>query len=172
MGLDARPPPGTTVPPARDHRSLPAAANSNRLRRLSVNTDERSPDRSNNCGRIEMMNPVATALLLSMTSPETLCDIYSALASIAPDPRQRAAPFEGPAGVTSKPPTEPSKITALGSISPPRLARSRSKTTDHLTCIVHQACVDATVSSTQALNGSQTNAPLLRFISNDQCGGE
>jgi diguanylate cyclase (GGDEF)-like protein/PAS domain S-box-containing protein len=50
-------------------------------------------------GTIEMMNPVATALLLSMTSPEALRDIYSALASIAPDLRQRVARFEGQAGV-------------------------------------------------------------------------
>jgi len=49
-------------------------------------------------GAIEMMNPVATALLLSMTASETLRNIYSALASIAPDLERRVARFEGQAG--------------------------------------------------------------------------
>ena len=49
-------------------------------------------------GAIEMMNPVATALLLSMTASETLRNIYSALASIAPDLERRVARFEGRAG--------------------------------------------------------------------------
>jgi diguanylate cyclase (GGDEF)-like protein/PAS domain S-box-containing protein len=49
-------------------------------------------------GTIEMMNPAATALLLSMTSSETLQDIYSALASIAPELGRRVAKFEGQAG--------------------------------------------------------------------------
>jgi diguanylate cyclase (GGDEF)-like protein/PAS domain S-box-containing protein len=49
-------------------------------------------------GTIEMMNPVAAALLLSMTSAESLQDIYSALAPIAPDLRNPITEFAGPAG--------------------------------------------------------------------------
>ena len=49
-------------------------------------------------GTVEMMNPVASALLLSMKSADTLGDIYSALASIAPNLRQRVIQFSGPAG--------------------------------------------------------------------------
>ena len=49
-------------------------------------------------GTVEMMNPVASALLQSMKSAETLGDIYSALASIAPDLRQRVIQFSGRAG--------------------------------------------------------------------------
>lgn len=49
-------------------------------------------------GTVEMMNPVATALLLSMKPAETLSDFYAALASIAPDLRQRVVQFCGRAG--------------------------------------------------------------------------
>ena len=49
-------------------------------------------------GTIEMMNPVATALLMSMNPAGTLEDIYSALASVAPDLRRRVAQFDGLAG--------------------------------------------------------------------------
>jgi len=49
-------------------------------------------------GTVEMMNPVATALLLSMKPADTLSDFYAALASIAPDLRQRVVQFCGGAG--------------------------------------------------------------------------
>jgi diguanylate cyclase (GGDEF)-like protein/PAS domain S-box-containing protein len=46
-------------------------------------------------GTVEMMNPVAAALLLSMNSADTLGDIYSSLASITPDLQQQMAQFGG-----------------------------------------------------------------------------
>lgn len=49
-------------------------------------------------GAVEMMNPVASALLLSIGSADELQDIYSALASVAPDLRRWVAQFAGPAG--------------------------------------------------------------------------
>jgi len=49
-------------------------------------------------GAVEMMNPVAAACLLSIASADTLQDIYSALAPIAPELRERVARFAGPAG--------------------------------------------------------------------------
>jgi len=49
-------------------------------------------------GIVEMMNPVATALLLSMKPADTLGDIYAALSSIAPDLRQRVLQFCGRTG--------------------------------------------------------------------------
>jgi diguanylate cyclase (GGDEF)-like protein/PAS domain S-box-containing protein len=44
-------------------------------------------------GIVEMMNPVASALLLSMNPAGTMLDIYTELASVAPDLRQRVAAF-------------------------------------------------------------------------------
>jgi diguanylate cyclase (GGDEF)-like protein/PAS domain S-box-containing protein len=49
-------------------------------------------------GTVEMINPVAAALLLSLKPADPLGDIYSALASIAPDLRQRVVEFAGCAG--------------------------------------------------------------------------
>ncbi|MBB5331691.1 sensor domain-containing diguanylate cyclase [Tunturiibacter gelidoferens] len=49
-------------------------------------------------GTVDMMNPVASALLASITTSDTLLDIFSALTPIAPDLRQRVARFAGPAG--------------------------------------------------------------------------
>jgi diguanylate cyclase (GGDEF)-like protein/PAS domain S-box-containing protein len=49
-------------------------------------------------GKVEMMNPVASALLLSIKSADTLGDIYSALETIAPDLRERVIQFSGHAG--------------------------------------------------------------------------
>jgi diguanylate cyclase (GGDEF)-like protein/PAS domain S-box-containing protein len=49
-------------------------------------------------GRVEMMNPVAAACLLSITLPDTLQNIYLALASIAPDLGQQVSSFVAPAG--------------------------------------------------------------------------
>ena len=49
-------------------------------------------------GAVDMMNPVASALLASITTADTLLDIFSALTPIAPDLRQRVAGFAGPVG--------------------------------------------------------------------------
>jgi diguanylate cyclase (GGDEF)-like protein/PAS domain S-box-containing protein len=49
-------------------------------------------------GTVAMMNAAASALLLAVTPADTLGDIYSALASIAPDLRRRVAQFAKPAG--------------------------------------------------------------------------
>ena len=49
-------------------------------------------------GTVEMMNAVASALLLSMNSSDTLGDIYSSLAPIAPGLRQQVAQFGRLAG--------------------------------------------------------------------------
>jgi diguanylate cyclase (GGDEF)-like protein/PAS domain S-box-containing protein len=49
-------------------------------------------------GTVDMMNPVASALLLSVTPTETLQNIYPALALVVPDLHQRVALFVGPAG--------------------------------------------------------------------------
>jgi diguanylate cyclase (GGDEF)-like protein/PAS domain S-box-containing protein len=50
-------------------------------------------------GRIEMMNPVASALLLSIGSAETLDDIYTALAPLAPELGNWVAGFAGRDGI-------------------------------------------------------------------------
>jgi PAS domain-containing protein len=49
-------------------------------------------------GTVEMMNPVALALLLSIDQAGTMENIYSALAFVAPDLRQQVARFAGSAG--------------------------------------------------------------------------
>jgi diguanylate cyclase (GGDEF)-like protein/PAS domain S-box-containing protein len=49
-------------------------------------------------GTVDMMNPVASALLLSMAPADTLQDIYGALAPLVSDLRQRVAGFAGPTG--------------------------------------------------------------------------
>jgi hypothetical protein len=49
-------------------------------------------------GTVDMMNPVASALLLSLTPTKTLQNLYPALASLVPDLHQQAALFVGPAG--------------------------------------------------------------------------
>jgi diguanylate cyclase (GGDEF)-like protein/PAS domain S-box-containing protein len=50
-------------------------------------------------GRVEMMNPVASALLLSIGSAETLDDIYTALAPVAPELGNWVARFVGRDGI-------------------------------------------------------------------------
>ncbi len=49
-------------------------------------------------GRVDLINPVASALLLSIASDASLNDIYLALAPIVPDLRQRVAAFGERAG--------------------------------------------------------------------------
>jgi diguanylate cyclase (GGDEF)-like protein/PAS domain S-box-containing protein len=49
-------------------------------------------------GTVDMMNPVASALLLSITPTETLQNVYPALALVVPDLRQRVVLFAGPSG--------------------------------------------------------------------------
>jgi diguanylate cyclase (GGDEF)-like protein/PAS domain S-box-containing protein len=49
-------------------------------------------------GAVEMMNPVAAGLLLSMESAGTLQDLYLALSPIAPDLHLRIEKFTAPAG--------------------------------------------------------------------------
>jgi diguanylate cyclase (GGDEF)-like protein/PAS domain S-box-containing protein len=49
-------------------------------------------------GTVDMMNPVASALLLSITPTETLQNFYPALALVVPDLRQRVVLFAGPSG--------------------------------------------------------------------------
>jgi diguanylate cyclase (GGDEF)-like protein/PAS domain S-box-containing protein len=49
-------------------------------------------------GSVEMMNPIAAACLLSLSSADTLQDIYSSLASIAPELQQLVTHFDEPAG--------------------------------------------------------------------------
>jgi diguanylate cyclase (GGDEF)-like protein/PAS domain S-box-containing protein len=49
-------------------------------------------------GTVEMMNPAASSILLSMNSADTLQDIYLALAPIAPKLRQLVTEFAGTAG--------------------------------------------------------------------------
>ncbi len=49
-------------------------------------------------GTVELMNPVAVALLLSIAPAQPLRDIYAALAILMPDLGQRVALFTGPAG--------------------------------------------------------------------------
>ena len=50
-------------------------------------------------GTVEMMNPIAAALLQSLASADTLQNIYSSLAPIAPDLRTRVSSFSGPTGI-------------------------------------------------------------------------
>jgi diguanylate cyclase (GGDEF)-like protein/PAS domain S-box-containing protein len=50
-------------------------------------------------GTVDMMNPVASALLLSITPTETLQNVYPALALVVPDLRQRVVLFAGPSGM-------------------------------------------------------------------------
>jgi diguanylate cyclase (GGDEF)-like protein/PAS domain S-box-containing protein len=50
-------------------------------------------------GAVELMNPVASALLLSLTPDTKLDDIYGALAPIAPGLRQQVMEFAGEAGL-------------------------------------------------------------------------
>ncbi len=50
-------------------------------------------------GTVGMINPVASALLLSMTPAETLQNIYPALAPLVPDLPEAVARFAGPAGI-------------------------------------------------------------------------
>jgi diguanylate cyclase (GGDEF)-like protein/PAS domain S-box-containing protein len=49
-------------------------------------------------GAVEMMNPVAAALLQSIMPADTLEDIYASLAPIVPDLRNRVSSFQGPGG--------------------------------------------------------------------------
>jgi diguanylate cyclase (GGDEF)-like protein/PAS domain S-box-containing protein len=50
-------------------------------------------------GAVDLMNPVATALLLSMSPTDTLANIYAALAPMVPELRELVARFAGPAGI-------------------------------------------------------------------------
>jgi diguanylate cyclase (GGDEF)-like protein/PAS domain S-box-containing protein len=50
-------------------------------------------------GTVEMMNPIASALLQSLASADTLQNIYSSLATIAPDLSTRVSSFSGPTGI-------------------------------------------------------------------------
>ena len=49
-------------------------------------------------GTVDMMNPVASALLMAITPAHTLQNIYSALALLVPDLDHQLAQFAGPAG--------------------------------------------------------------------------
>ena len=49
-------------------------------------------------GRVDLINPVASALLLSIATDASLHDMYLALAPIAPDLRQRVAAFGARSG--------------------------------------------------------------------------
>lgn len=50
-------------------------------------------------GTVDMINPVASALLLSITSVDTLQNIYTVLALTVPNLREVVARFAGPAGI-------------------------------------------------------------------------
>lgn len=50
-------------------------------------------------GNVDLINPIASALLLSMVPADTLQNIYSALAPLAPDLCQLVGRFTGPAGI-------------------------------------------------------------------------
>ena len=50
-------------------------------------------------GTVDLINPVASALLLSMAPAETLRNIYTGLAPLAPDLCQLVARFAGPTGI-------------------------------------------------------------------------
>ena len=55
--------------------------------------------RFRNDGSVDMMNPIAAACLLSVTSADTLQNIYAPLAPFAPELHRLVAQFEGPSGV-------------------------------------------------------------------------
>jgi diguanylate cyclase (GGDEF)-like protein/PAS domain S-box-containing protein len=50
-------------------------------------------------GTVDMMNPVASALLIAITPAHTLQNIYPALAPLVPDLHHQVAQFAGPAGL-------------------------------------------------------------------------
>jgi diguanylate cyclase (GGDEF)-like protein/PAS domain S-box-containing protein len=49
-------------------------------------------------GTVDLMNALASALLLSLRGDDSLCDFYASLAPLAPDLPQRVARFEAAAG--------------------------------------------------------------------------